>query len=731
MKNIKILLSIIVLFLYSLETMAWDYDIIISTKNTSLVYSANKNDELRFSHYGAKIEKEDVTSLHNVWSGMNRTAYPTYGSQFNVLTSLQVEHADGNPTTFLVLKDISQTTVDDGEITTITLRDKHYPFEVKLNYHARQATDIIEMWAEITNLEKKTVTLRRMDSGFLPIRRGNVWVTHMHGTWGAESQITSEPLRTGVKSIRNLDGVCNGHNDRAEVMLSLDGAPQENYGRMIGAALCWSGNYELRIDTDNASCHNLMAGISSEMAEYRLAPKATFVTPRLAITYSTEGMSGVSRNFHRWARAGAIHGGSTPRDILLNSWEGVYLNVEEEKMNEMMRDFAALGGELFVMDDGWFGDKYPRNKDNSSLGDWVVNRRKLPNGIDGLINSAKKYGIKFGIWIEPECTNTLSELYEKHPDWVLKADNRDLRLTRGGTQLLLDLTNPEVQDFVFSVVDNLMTQYPDIAYIKWDANTSAINIVSQYLPHEKYLQTNIEYHKGLEKTLQRIRAKYPDLVIQACGGGGGRVNYGIMPYFDEIWVSDNTDALQRIYIQWGTSLFYPPMAMAQHVSASPNHTTGRSIPLKYRFDVAMSGRLGMEMQPSTFNASETAYAKRAIADYKLIRDIVQFGDIYRLISPYAEQGVASLMYVSPEKESAAFFVYKLLHYRNHPIPRFYMAGLDADKIYRIKELSIPEGKSPSHLHGREVKGDMLMNIGIEIPLDQEYSSRVYQLEEVK
>ncbi|MBQ8423111.1 MAG: alpha-galactosidase [Coprobacter sp.] len=731
MSKVKALFATALLLLAVVETKAWDYDIVISTENTSLVYSANKGGDLRFSHYGAKIAPDEVGPLHGIWAGMNRVAYPTYGSEFNVLTSLQVVHADGNTTTFLALKDVATYPASDGEITVITLRDRHYPFEVKLNYHARKATDIIEMWAEITNLEKKPVTLKRMDSGFLPVRRGDVWLTHLHGAWTAETQITSEPLRPGVKSIRNLDGARNGQGDHAEVMLSLDGAPQENVGRVIGAALCWSGNYELRIDTENDFCHNLMAGISTEMSEYRLEPKATFTTPRLAVTYSTEGMSGVSRNFHRWARAGQMHGGSTPRDILLNSWEGVYLDVEETKMNEMMRDFAALGGELFVMDDGWFGDKYPRDKDNSSLGDWVVNRRKLPHGVEGLIEAAKKNGIKFGIWIEPECTNTLSELYEKHPDWVLRAENRDLRLTRGGTQLLLDLSNPEVQDFVFSVVDDLMTKYPDIAYIKWDANTGANNIASPYLSRDKQLQVNIEYHKGLEKALQRIRTKYPHLVMQACGGGGGRVNYGTMPYFDEVWVSDNTDALQRIYMQWGTSLFYPSMAMAQHVSASPNHQTGRRIPMKFRFDVAMSGRLGMEMQPSTMTESEKSFARRAIADYKQVRDIVQFGDIYRLISPYADRGVASLMYVTPEKDRALFFAYKILHYRYQPIPRFSMAGLDADKTYRINELSIPEGKSPSYLHGVKVKGSMLMNVGIEVPLGDEYASRVYELVEVK
>lgn len=631
----------------------------------------------------------------------------------------------------LIVKDVTTKNVENGEQTVVTLRDKHYPFEVKMNYKAYNNSDIIEMWAEISHAEKKAVVLKRFDSGCMPIRRGDVWISHLHGSWIAESDVTSEPLKPGMKTIKNMDGARNGQGDHAEVMFSLDGRPQENTGRMIGAALCWSGNYKLRIDTDNNYSHNFLAGINDEASEYKLEPKEVFVTPKLAFTYSEEGLSGVSRNFHRWARNGQIHGGNKLRDILLNSWEGVYFDIDEQKMDQMMGDFAAMGGELFVMDDGWFGDKYPRNNDHSSLGDWVVNKRKLPNGVDGLIATAKKHGIKFGIWIEPESTNTVSELYEKHPDWVLKVPNRDPRYGRGGTQMLLDLSNPEVQDFVFQVVDDLMTNYPDIAYIKWDANASLVNYGSPYLPKDKQSHIYIDFHRGLQKAVERIRAKYPDLVMQACGGGGGRVDYGVMPGFDEFWVSDNTDALQRIFMQWGTSYFYPSMAMAQHVSASPNHQTGRVIPLKFRFDVAMSGRLGMEIQPKTMSDEEKEFSKHAIATYKEIRPVVQFGDLYRLISPFDKLGVASLMYCTPEKDRAVFFAYKIEHYMNQVLPRFRMAGLDANKNYRIRELNLPQGENPCYLHDKVVAGSILMNTGMEVPLGAEYASRVFELIEVK
>jgi alpha-galactosidase len=449
-------------------------------------------------------------------------------------------------------------------------------------------------------------------------------------------------------------------------------------------------------------------------------------------------VAAASRNFHRWARLHKLAHGTTPRKILLNSWEGVYFDINQQGMDQMMADIASMGGELFVMDDGWFGDKYPRKNDSSSLGDWVVDKNKLPNGIEGLLSDAKKHGVKFGIWIEPEMANTTSELYEKHPDWVLKASERDVVLGRGGTQVVLDLANPAVQDFVFGVVDNLMTSYPEIDYIKWDANMSVQNHGSQYLTKDNQSHMYIEFHRGFEKICQRIRAKYPDLTIQACASGGGRANYGVLPYFDEFWVSDNTDALQRVYMQWGTSYFFPAIAMASHISAAPNHQTFRTIPLKYRIDVAMSGRLGMEIQPKNMTEEEKALCKNAIAEYKTIRPVVQLGDIYRLLSPYDKQGVASLMYVAPEKDKAVFYWWKTEHFCNQHLPRVKMAGLCADKQYRVHELNRIDNV-PLNYEGKSFSGAYLMANGLEIPYNHkvdyhkqnDYSSRVLYLEEVK
>ena len=516
--------------------------------------------------------------------------------------------------------------------------------------------------------------------------------------------------------------------------MSLDGKGRENEGRVIGAALEYGGNYKLMFDTDDTDYHQFFAGINEENSEYNLAKGETFVTPPLALTYSEEGLSGASRNFHRWGRNHRLAHGNDMRKVLLNSWEGVYFDINEEGMQQMMADIADMGGELFVMDDGWFGGKYPRNNDSTSLGDWVVDTNKLPGGINGLIDAADKRGIRFGIWIEPEMTNTVSELYEKHPEYIIKAPKREAVQGRGGTQLVLDLANPKVQDIVFNIVDTLLTKYPRIDYIKWDANAPIMNHGSQYLTADNQSHLYIDYHRGLEAALKRIRAKYPDVTIQACASGGGRANWGILPYFDEFWVSDNTDALQRIYMQWGTSYFFPAVAMGSHLSASPNHQTNRIVPLKFRTDVAMSGRLGMEIQPKNMTDEEKEQTRRAITDYKRIRPIVQQGDIYRLLSPYDGKGAASLMYITPDKDSAVYYWWKTEQFVNQQLPRVTMAGLDPDKTYTITELNRVDNK-PLPYEGKKFTGRFLMSNGLEMPLSHDvdwhkrndYASRILLL----
>lgn len=727
-------LKSIALILMTVALPAMAEKVSVNTKGMSLILDVENGKPAQYLYFGTKLNPNDLQNLKVATDG-RMDAYPAYGLNTPAEAALAMRHSDGNLSTALVATGCDVKNEGNASVTTVHLKDPVYNIKVDLKYRAYNDVDMIEAWTEILNGEKGTVTLTTFASAMLPIRRGDVWMSHLSGTWAAEGQLSHEKLQPGEFVIRNNDGTRNSHTDHAEVMFSLDGKGQENAGNVIGAALVYSGNYKLKTVTDDTEYHYFFAGINEQNSEYHLKKGETFKTPVLALTYSTQGLSGASRNFHKWGRKYILAHGDKERDILLNSWEGVYFDINQKGMDQMMADIHSMGGELFVMDDGWFGTKYPRVTDNCALGDWVVDTKKLPNGIEGLLNDARKNQVKFGIWIEPEMTNTTSMLYEKHPDWVIKAPKRDAVLGRGGTQLVLDLSNPKVQDFVFGVVDNLLTKYPDIAYIKWDANMLIMNHGSQYLSAAEQSHLYIAYHQGFAKVIDRIRAKYKDVVIQCCASGGGRANWGMLRGFDEFWVSDNTDAMQRIYMQYGTSYFFPAIAMASHISAVPNHTVFRTTSLKYRIDVAMSGRLGMEIQPKNMTDEEKALCRKAISEYKEIRPVVQFGDLYRLVSPYDNQGLSSIMYVSEAKDKAVFYWWKLVNFYNVHLPRVKMAGLDENKMYKVKELDVIDNK-PLDCEGKSYSGKYLMEHGLEMPYVHEvdwgkkndWSSRVLYLE---
>lgn len=685
----------------------------VGTANTSLILEIDSAAAPALLYYGPAVKGDPAQVRALLPEGTRHAAYPVFGNYPEGESALSMTLPDGNMTLDLVSAGdpVSVTDNNGNTVTSVPMADRHYPVEVTLNYRAFPKEDIIETWTEITNKGKKPVTLTRFDSGSLPFRSPQAWLTSLYGSWANEGRVNTEPINPGMKVIQNKDGVRNSHTSHAEVMLSLDGKPAENSGRVIGAALVYGGNYRLRINSDDRGNHQFFAGINPEESAYRLMPGETFTTPALALTYSAKGMGEASRNFHRWGRQYHIAHGTEVNPILLNSWEGVYFNIDEPTMAGMMQDIKDMGGELFVMDDGWFGR---RDSDNSSLGDWEVDSRKLPHGIKGLTDEAARRGVKFGIWIEPEMTNSNAELYKKHPDWVLKAPNRPVVEGRGGTQLVLDLANPKVQDFIYNLVDTMLTNNPEIAYIKWDANAPVMQYGSQYLPADRQSELSIRFHRGLESVLKRIRAKYPDVAIQACASGGGRANYGLLDYTDEFWVSDNTDALQRLGGQWGTSLFFPAVVMGSHISAVPNHTTFRVVPLKFRCDVAMTGRLGMEIQPRDMSAEDRDLCRKAIEAYKGVRDVVQLGDLYRLLSPFENHGAASLMYVAPAKDRAVYYWFRTNNDYSAPIvTRTPMEGLDPDALYKITELN-PVDQTPLAYEGQTFSGKFLMDNGLEM-----------------
>lgn len=708
--------------------------IAVNTANSSLVLDAQNGREAGILYYGPALKEGEAANLREAGYKSN-SLYPAFGLRGADEPAISMIQADGSLTLDLRVIGTETQKWENGEIVTVTSADPVYDIQVRNSFKSYFKEDIIETWAEIINAGKKEAVLTRYYSGHLPVRVGDVWVSTLYGTWANEGRVCEEPLTRGMKLIKNMDGTRNSHTSHAEAMISLDGKARENSGRVIGIALEWGGNYELRFQTNDSDYHHVFAGICPDNAPYSLTKGESFKTPAVAYSYSGEGLSGVSRNYHRWGRNYRLAHGDRERKVLLNSWEGVYFDINEPGMDQMMNDIASMGGELFVMDDGWFGVKYPRKNDSSSLGDWEVDRNKLPGGISALVKMASGHGIRFGIWIEPEMTNSVSELYEKHPDWVLRAPGRDNVYGRGGTQLVLDMGNPAVQDYVFGVVDNLLVQNPGIDYIKWDANMNVSAYGSQYTRDQTKL--DVAYWNGFHKTCDRIRAKYPDITIQACASGGGRANWGVLPWFDEFWTSDNTDALQRIYMQWGTSYFFPAIAMASHISATPNHTVFRTTSLKYRCDVAFCGRLGMEIQPKNMTDKEKEFCRMVISDYKSVRPVVQFGDIYRITSPYDNKGYASMMYVTPAKDKAVYYWWKIANFYDQHFPRAVMAGLDPDKTYKVHELNRID-LTPLSCEGKCFSGRFLMENGLELPasnnvdynMKTDWSSRVLYLSEV-
>ena len=409
---------------------------------------------------------------------------------------------------------------------------------VKLHYVAYQKENVIKTFTEISHKEKKPVALHKYASAMLHLNRSKYFLTEFSGDWASETHITSQQLQFGKKIIDTKLGTRANMFCSPFFQLSPDAPAAEESGEVLVGTLGWTGNFRFVFEVDNENALRIIPSINPYASAYSLPANEVFVTPEFYFTLSFNGMGQASRNLHDWARNHQVKDGRGDRMTLLNNWEATGFNFNEEKLEKCMDEAAGLGVDMFLLDDGWFANKYPRSSDRQGLGDWQETADKLPNGIGHLTAVAKEKGVKFGLWIEPEMVNPKSELYEKHKDWVIHLPNRDEYHYRH--QLVLDLSNPRVQDYVFGIVDGLMTKYPDIAFFKWDCNSPITNIYSPYLK-DKQSHLYIDYVRGLYNVLQRISAKYPALPMMLCSGGGGRCDYEALKYFTEFWPSDNTD----------------------------------------------------------------------------------------------------------------------------------------------------------------------------------------------
>lgn len=705
----------------------------LQTNNLSMIMSTDKDQSLIFQYFGRKIVDASpfiAKKTYRRWDyGTDPQAYLASGGRNYREPALRVTHADGSLNTELIYVKHTSELLDKGNIveTKLTLSDKFNLLRVELTIKAYQKEDVFTQSVQIKNEQKKDIVLHSFYSSYLPIKANKYFLNTFHGGWAQEMFMEQSELNHGIKSIESKKGVRTTHTENPSFVLALNTPLDENVGDVIAGALAWSGNYKMNFQVDEFDILGITSGMNPFASEYHLRAGETFYTPEMIYTYSTTGAGGASRNLHDWARNYAVYDAKTIRPTLLNSWEGAYFDFNEKTLTDMVDDAANMGLEMFVLDDGWFGNNYPRNGSNAALGDWQVNKKKLPLGIDYVANYTVEKGLKFGIWIEPEMVSPESDLSKAHPDWIVRSNSETPTTMR--SQLLLDLSNPKVQDFVFGVFDNVMQLSPNISYIKWDANRHVESAGSSYLTKDRQSHFWIEYTQGLYRVYERIRQKYPSVIIQACASGGGRVDYGALKYHHEVWTSDNTEPLSRVFIQYGTNMIYPALVTGSHVSASPNHQNGNETPLKFRFDMAMSGRLGMELQPKDLSAKDKEFAQKAISNYKDIRDLVMFGDLYRLASPYDKNGYYSLMYVSKDKSRAVVYGYNIKYQGRTGTPQFKLNGLDANKKYKITELNVD--KSAFWGNDQTFSGEFLINEGINPPLRKIYESAIFSIQEVK
>ncbi len=690
--------------------------IAVQTQKSELVYTVGKDQKVMQLYLGEKLrDHTEFTKARNPQHEM----YVPFGTTDLFESAIRTTHNDGNPS--IVLKYVKHETVkidDNVSETIIQLKDDQYPFEVKMHFKAYYKEDVIEQWAEISHNEKEPVTLFIFASSMLHFDARAYWLTQFHGDWAKEMRMEESQLTSGIKVIDSKLGTRADLHQTPFFMLALNKPADENSGEVVAGTLAWTGNFKFSFELDNNNALRVISGINPYASEYKLLPGKVFTTPAFVFTYSNAGKEVTSQNLQRWSRKYALLDGDKPRMTLLNNWETTFFDFDEPKLTQLIGDTKKLGVELFLLDDGWFANKYPRNNDKSSLGDWEPNKTKLPNGVGFLVKEAEKQGVKFGIWIEPEMVNPKSELYEKHPDLIIKLPNRPEDYSRN--QLVLDLPNPKVQDFVFGVLDKLMVENPGIAYMKWDCNRP---MSSSYSPYLKDNQSAIyvDYVEAWYKVLDRVRAKYPHLPIMLCSGGGGRIDYKALSYFTEFWASDNTDPFERVFIQWGYSYYMPAIATCNHVTSWGKQS------IKFRTDVAMMGKLGYDIQIAHLNEKELKFSQDAVINYNRISGVVWYGNMYRLISPY-EGNRAVVIYTNESKSKAVLFSYNLnIRYRE-AFNLVKLRGLDETKNYKIEEINLfPDTKSRFPFQGKTFSGEYLMKVGLNVSGSDALSSSVFEI----
>ncbi len=636
--------------------------------------------------------------------GTDGWAYPASGDGWVFEPALSVVHHDGNRSTDLRVKSVEH----DGSLTTIHLFDPQYAFFLNLKFKAFPEFSLIETWTEIQHQEPGTITLEAYASSSLDLGTGDFRLTQFSGDWADEAHVIEEPINRGIKIIDSKLGVRAHQFSAPWFMVSL-GPVQEEKGEVLAGSLWWSGSFKFSAEKLPKNSVRVNAGINPFGSAINLEPGTIFTAPKMTWAWSSEGAGSLTRNLHRYVRSAALREGGTERAILLNNWEATYFDFDEAKVISLFDGAKELGMELFLLDDGWFANKHPRSGDTQGLGDWEPNKEKLPNGIGILAEKADEKGLRFGLWFEPEMVNPKSALFDRHPEWAVQQPGRELELQR--SQLTLDLTNPEVKEFAFNILDSALKETPGISYIKWDCNRYFTQPGSTYLSAKNQTHLQVEYVQALYEVMERIKTAHPDVEIMMCSGGGGRVDYASLSFAHELWPSDMTDPCRRILIQWGFSYFIPAIAMAAHVTKWGNR------PIKFAFDVAMSCRLGMDVDVAKLSPEDYDFAKKSIETYKQIRQIVQMGDLYRLESPYAGARTSLQMI---HGSTSIVFVYAP---EGAPSQNLALKALDPQLNYQVKEIN----RHGENLDLGVTSGRNLLDSGLAIGSLGAFASQIFEI----
>lgn len=580
-----------------------------------------------------------------------------------------------------VLHGLPAAFIGDGEedavdTLTITLRDAASGLEIELLYGVYEQQNVITRAARFRNAGKQTLSLCKAASACLDLPFGNWDRIHFHGRHAMERTPERDPVMNGIQTISSGRGASSHQHNPFLILCDHDAT--EDQGECYGLMLCYSGNHQIEVELDQTGSVRAVAGIGEAGFTWKLAPGETFEAPELLMAFTADGLDALSGIYHRFIRRSLCRSpwSGKKRPVLLNSWEAAYMSFDEERILQLAHDAKKLGVEMLVLDDGWFG---ARDDDRRALGDWTPNAKKLPHGLDGLIRGVNAEGLKFGLWVEPEMVSENSDLYRAHPDWALSVPGRKPAV--GRNQLVLDLSRKEVAEWVYETVAGLLREN-NIEYIKWDMNRSLTDVYSTALPADRQGEVSHRYVLGLYEVMDRLTREFPHVLFEGCAGGGGRFDAGILAWFPQIWCSDNTDPIARLRIQQGTSYGYPASSVGAHVSASPNHQTGRSTPFGTRAAVAMAGTFGYELDPGRLSPEEQEEITGQIRRFHEIEDLVREGNEHRLTGTENSRFTAWQFVSEDHKESLVTMV--LTEPEGNPRPLYLrLKDLDPWRQYHV------------------------------------------------